>query len=787
MREIRSLVRAGIRRAHREFTGIVILSLLLGMILSLTLTINRNTELRHTQAFREVGLATITAGFSERYLEAAGLTVDALAEQLAQAEYVESVQYGRAMSVYIDYEGQESTNRVLLVSAEHTKLNYRVENEAGRQPLFDAEIAEGEIYVPYSYQSLCSAEIGGTVTLRGTDEKFRVAGFFEDPLMGGSMMGIKTLIIGDRDMERLRKTAWQEGDVMPQRYGMLIVQKSADCPWSDALFERRLNEETGFENYAGTTLTETQSRNYMLLMTKIFAGIMVVFAVILSLVILVVIGHSIAGSLEMEYVNLGILKALGFTGAKLTASLLLQYVIAASAGVAVGIPLAIPLVGLVNHMTLPMTCLAASDNLSWAQCLSAGAGILLFITCYTALKLRKIQHITPLRAISEGREDVYFASRLQTGIYKKGLNLWLALRQLVSGGKQYLGAGVIAVLLVFFLSITTEINDWIGQDGESLQNLFCCNSRDFDIFYHDETLRPEVETFIRERAGISASYRSIQGYIMLNGSPTMSCVSDAPETYTTVYEGRTCRYDNEIIINQFLAEELGVGIGDFVELSQAGRKEDFLITGYFEWGNDTGNNFAMNTAGYKRLTGELPGQMWYNYEVENKDAAAALVEEIGEKYGTTEVEISGRNIFDGINIIVDVVHGIVWLIYVIAAVFVIVAVSLVCGKMFRREQRNYGIMKAVGFTDRALRRQFALRFLCVSVAGCVGGGLLNLLLAEKCAGILLGMIGCTGIGERYFTVFSVLFPCVFLCVMFYLVSFVNAAKAERTDITVLLM
>lgn len=784
MREIVSLVRAGIRRAHREFTGIVILTLLLGMILSLVLTVNQNTELRHVQAFRETGLKTITVGFSEEYLAAAGLTAELLAEQLAQVEYVESVECGAAASTYIDCGGQEGTNRVLLVSAKHTKLNYQVENEAGRQPLSDTEIAEGEIYVPYSYQSLWSVGIGDIVTLRGTDETFRIAGFFEDPLMGGSMMGVKTLLIGDADMDRLRGTVWPENEVLA--YRILLVEKSADCPWSDAVFERRLNEETGFEDYAGMTLTESQSRNYMLLMTKIFAGILVVFAAILSLVILIVIGHSIGSSLETEYVNLGILKALGFTGGKLTAGMLLQYVIAASAGVAVGIPLAIPMVGLVNKITLPMTCLMASNELSWGQCLLSGAGILLFIVCYTALKLRKMRDITPLRAISEGREDVYFSSRLQTGIFQRGLNLWLALRQLVSGGRQYLGAGVIAVLLVFFLSITMEINGWIGPDGEGLQDMFCCNSRDFDIFYHDETLRPEIEALIEERAKITASYRSIQGYIMLDGSQTMSCVSEEPETYNTVYEGRTCRYDNEIIINEFLAEELGVGIGDSVELSQEGKKETFLITGYFEWGNDTGNNFAMNTAGYKRMTGTLPEQMWYNYEVEKKDAAAALVKEIEETYDAADVEISDRNIFDGMKIVVTAVHGIVCLIYVIAAVFVTVSVSLVCGKMFRREQKNYGIMKAVGFTGTALRRQFALRFLCVSLLGCVGGVLLNLLLAQTCAEIMLGMIGCTGTGEQYVSTFSVLFPCVFLCAMFYLVSFVNAVKTKRTEITVLI-
>lgn len=377
MREIMYFINAGIRRSYKEFMGIVILAFLISAMLSLVLTVNGNTSLRHAEAMEKTGFQTIFAGFYESSLAEAGLTVAEFTEQIAQADYVASVQNGAAFMAYADYKGEESSNRVLLFSANNTKLNYQVENESGRKPLFDIEIQKGEIYVPYSFQALCNAQIGDPVYLRGTEETFFVAGFFEDPLMGSSMMGVKTLLLSDEDWERLYEEVWKNDEVV--RCHIILIQKSKDCPWSDSIFERRLNEETGFGDYARITLTKSQSQNYMLMMTRILAALLAVFVMLLTVVVLVVVGHSINSSIEMEYTNLGILKALGFTGGKLQTAMLMQYLLAASAGVFLGVPASIPLIGLVNRVSLPMTCLVVPDGFAVMPCLLAGLCILAFI------------------------------------------------------------------------------------------------------------------------------------------------------------------------------------------------------------------------------------------------------------------------------------------------------------------------------------------------------------------------------------------------------------------------
>jgi len=52
----------------------------------------------------------------------------------------------------------------------------------------------------------------------------------------------------------------------------------------------------------------------------------------------------------------------------------------------------------------------------------------------------KISEISPMRAISGGRESVFFANRLNRPINGSTLNFKLAIRQLTSNKRQYLSS-----------------------------------------------------------------------------------------------------------------------------------------------------------------------------------------------------------------------------------------------------------------------------------------------------------------------------------------------------------
>ncbi|MBR3731027.1 MAG: FtsX-like permease family protein, partial [Spirochaetales bacterium] len=123
---------------------------------------------------------------------------------------------------------------------------------------------------------------------------------------------------------------------------------------------------------------------------------------------LIVAGHSISTGIELDYTNLGILKSQGFGSGRIRLSILLQYLLAELVGSIIGIFAAIPLISVIASVFDPIsgyiteTHLALGQTLLYLLCIFAASAVfIIFIT-------HKVCKISPIRAISGGRREIYF-------------------------------------------------------------------------------------------------------------------------------------------------------------------------------------------------------------------------------------------------------------------------------------------------------------------------------------------------------------------------------------------
>lgn len=170
---------------------------------------------------------------------------------------------------------------------------------------------------------------------------------------------------------------------------------------------------------------------------------------------------------------------------------------------------------------------------------------------------------------------MYFKDRFAIAIHKGGLGFWLALRQLISGKKQYISSCLVAALLVFFLSVMGRIGAWIGEDGSGLMRNLSVSDYDLGVWYVESGIQEAAEEKMLAEAGISDAYllRMTKGTV--NNMEYILYSISKPEYYH-ILEGRTCKYANEIVITEFVAEDLGVKIGDTVQVAYQGSAGDFL-------------------------------------------------------------------------------------------------------------------------------------------------------------------------------------------------------------------
>lgn len=307
------------------------------------------------------------------------------------------------------------------------------------------------------------------------------------------------------------------------------------------------------------------------------------------------------------------------------------------------------------------------------------------------------------------------------------------------------------------------------------------------MLYVDKSLRPKVEEMIEKETPIADFFRIKSGYMYLNGNKYMSFVCDDPEEYVTVYGGRTCTYENEVIITQFLADQLGGSIGDTVEVQSSGSREsEFIISGFYQNANNMGSNFAMSLEGYQRITSkaEEMESMQTVYRLQDKEKADIILNKLKVRYGGG-YHYQNLNYFSQIDSILAAIKGISMMIYIIAGVLVITVVCMVCGKIFIREKRDYGIYKEQGFTGRSLRYQFALRFAFVAFIGCARGILIDFMFSDACMSLILSMMGCTMQEDRVDLMIFVL-PCVFILMLFFGFSYLKAGKIRKVEPTLLI-
>ncbi len=790
MRELWMIMKANVKGGKSGFISIAVLMLIVSVTLTTVLTVKINSTTHVKETIKADGFGDIWAGFNNAKVEQAGTTIDALVKQIGQCEETGKVFVTDCVYVKLkEFNGRKDNGSNLIMQVNHPGgLHYQFFTKDGKDLTDEPPVLKaGEIAVPYSYKTLFDCNIGDTLYVedRGDKRGFRVSYFFEDPFMGSSLIGVKTILCSQEDLEHMTALGVKDpfGSFSP---GTIInVSKKEGISLTDTHFIRILNEKTNYTGFAFLSMSASQAINYMLILTNIFSGILVAFVILLVIVALIIIGHHINNSIEMDFVNLGIYKSIGFTDQKLRTINMSQYLLAAFLGIMIGMPISVPMIGLINEMTKPVTCLQISANIPMVWCVSILLLILLFISVFVRRKLRRISRITPIRVIRGAKDDIYFKSRLQLGIQQRGMKFFLTYRQLTSGLKQYLGAMAITAILVFFLCMVSMMVIWIGNDGKNLNKLFSAFDQDLTVNYYDESERAGVEAAIEEKSQIRAHFKITTLYMLIDDVQVYTLVCDTPEVINSVFEGRTCRYENEILVTQFLANELNVSLGDEITIKYGDDKAEFIISGYYECANDLGINFAMSAQGYQRLTGEGVKKMTDIYNLNDNSVVSGLVKELSSTYGEGSLKASEGDVFEAMGSIVTAVKSISVVIYIIAILFVLVTVYMMCGKIFAKEKKDYGIYKALGFTSSELRVQFALRFAMVAVLGSILGIILNLALSDVCGSFLFSFMGVSRAGVHVIWWINGI-PMVFMILNYFVFSYLASGRIKRVETRILI-
>ena len=610
----------------------------------------------------------------------------------------------------------------------------------------DVEFAKDDVFLPLNLKG--SFPVGDTFELRVDDRsfRFRVAGYTEDPYYCSTLnMTIHSIYIsgemiremydakigltahqcfkGVVDMEKM-KTEGSRLDRIESEVG--DIYKAACEAWEQ---EHTVDGVRQNMRASYMLLNWDAIRNGDAFLPKIVMALVLMFAILVLLIALIIISFSIRNFIRRNMNHTGILEAGGYTVRQLKLSLVLQITLVAAIGAVLGLSVALFTFSGFGNVLSSVLGLSWNQPVNIRIALETGIALTALVAFVTWIIGRQYNKISVLDALRGG---------ISTHNYKRNyfsfettnlpVPVILSLKETVGG----LGKNILMFLMMGLLAMFALVGFGLYQNfgkapdkmikllGIEVGTMVVTGSNDIA---DDLRALPETESVI--------AYYRVDYNFLFNGDTRMYnvVIMDDPKqsNHTTILEGRLPERDNEVMVTSGIVDDLGVKVGDVIEIENVGKKEEFLVVGVNQKMEHYGRTAIMTMEAARRITN---GKGNYTYTVTAEDGVKydelkSAVEVIAKEKGLTlEYTNSKKEIEGTIDTLSMAMEAFCIIICFVTALVVTFVESLVIRAKISKEWRGMGISKALGETSRGLMVQIMMTNLPAILLGVILGGLI---------------------------------------------------------------
>lgn len=777
MRSILKLALANIKCGKGAFKGIIFLMMLITFSFSGTVSNNDRLEEARTDRFEKDGNFDLIVSIYHDLLTDDMVSAARENEHVTGLEQKETIMFVNPPEV----DGEEIE---LMLTLDPYRSDLRVFNDEYDGFSEDNSLANGEMYLPYKLKLVDGFHEGAKIALKtknGYDEQYTVKGFYEDALFGSTTWSDNVCVVTKEDFDRVKSE--KTDSIAGTEYNALLLDHlwiNGDGSLSQLELRRELGKDSDLISSANSAVTRDMRISSINMYSNVGTRVVSIFTVFLLVVILITMHNSISSSIEMDKAELGVLKSQGFTAGKISLVYVFQYTLALFIGAVLGIAVSIPACRYLISAWKNITGILSGTSVSVLKCALLSVGIMLVCVIFIFISTAKISRISPVNAIAGSKSDVYFDSRMNVRVRQKPLGFFIALRQLNSRRKSYIGTVFIVMLLVFFI-----VSIMILSKGLDIDNLFTDISGEIsvsDVGGFKLSDADEIEKEIQKKDSGAELLAQSYHRMLIEGELLAVHAYRTSEPAFNALEGRVPKYDNEIMITEQVSEQFGKGIGDSMTVKYRDREEEFVITGYFQTVWEFGlvtmiTPEGMEKMGYDKVEAAFVKLSDVSVQKEITDM---LNTEFGEKLSAESYE-ENSTIATYKKVVEVLMNSLSGTMYVILLSFAAVIVSMVCKRSFIRERTDIGIFKATGFTVNSLRTQFALRFAFIALIGSAGGCICGMLWSRKLITYILRITGLTDFTSDN-SPLSFILPAVLISLCFFGVAFVSSRRVKSVNV-----
>lgn len=615
-----------------------------------------------------------------------------------------------------------------------------------------AEVEDGKVYLNQQRLLENNLEAGDELTIcteNGFRKTFIIAGSFKDAFLGSEMMGSERLLVNEADYQKL-----QQESGLP--YGRTYSVRCNNLK----KFEKSYHNQGFHVLFAADQATVKMTY----IMEMVIAAVILGVSICLIAIALVMLKFTIVFTINEDYKEIGIMKAIGIKDSAVRRLYTTKYFLLAAAGSLLGFAASIPFSKILISQVTEILVIKEDGTGIWMQ-FAISMAVLVLVTLAGYHSTRRMKKMTPMDAIRRGNNGERFHRkglfRLQGS--RRTPTTFLACNDVVSELRKYLVLAVTGMLGVWLVAMPVNtINtlrsdgllEWFGTqqcdffivDEDKISELVLAGEKQKFYDYMEETkqllkgqdiLADEVYTEVFFRLKIRKGDQSYQSFSLQGLNTRM-------EDYF-YDEGVAPVYENEVAVTHIVAEKIGASVGDTIYVTNGDREEPYVITALYQSMNNMGEGIRFTEQAkldYTAVAGGFGIQVRLEKQDQDFEQIRETIKKILPQAKVQNVQEFIDHMVGGVSEQLDVLKIMILLIVICINILVVVLMQ----KMFLiREQGEIGMLKAVGFSDQAMIAWQTKRIMLVLFLGIVAGTLTGGGFSKITSGKVFQMMGATEI------------------------------------------
>ncbi len=604
------------------------------------------------------------------------------------------------------------------------------------------DVRKGEIGVPIYYMQKYNLRIGDKIWVdkNKNELEFTISAFVRDIQMNPSIVSSKRFVISNEDFERIKRN-FRKSEYLIE-FQLTDVNKINEF--------QNLYESSNLPQ-KGPSITYSLFKTLNSLTDGIIAAVLIIISALLMLIAMLCIRFTIITSMEEDYREIGVMKAIGITSKDIQKLYVTKYVVISAGGCICGYILSLFVTKIfTSNITLYM---GAADKSILHNVVSLIITTLLFLVVilFCRIILRKFRGITAIDALQSRnklgirkRRNSFSLNRSKS----KNINIFIGIQDVIKRFKLYRVLSIILIIAVFM--IVVPVNFLYTIQSPKFVNYMGTGKSDIRI---DLQQTENIEKRFKDVISYLQNDDEVEKYAtfvtstfnMVNADGTHENlhveVGDFTQFPLDYMQGRAPKNEDEIALSYINANELKKNVGDKVVLFVEGKEKALTISGIYQ---DVTNGGKTAKASFSYNKENI---LWYvvNVDLKLNVGLQEKVKEYKHNFSSAKITDTDDYLTQTLGETIKQLRLVTQVAILIAILISVLITAMFFKMLLAKDSFQILIMKSIGFSSKDIRIQYVTRSIVIVLIGIVTGTVLAATFGEMLVSWLGSFMGAAHI------------------------------------------